>query len=144
VLEPEALVGVRVVVDALGDVRVDLVGRLVLVGVGLRLLLGDDVDVGVEVDPVEVDVVVFLEVDEVVGIVLAEVVVGGVGIVAVVGDDLLFLATGGGTSPSRCASASSAVSVPDSASTWCGLRTVPSARRGSSSLRTRSRPSSSE
>ena len=36
VLEPEALVGVGVV-DALGDVLVDLVGRLVLVGVGLGL-----------------------------------------------------------------------------------------------------------
>src|SRR3954454_24549533 len=53
-------------------------------------------------------------------------------------------ATGGGTSPSRWASASSAVRVPDSASTWCGFSVVPSARRGSSSLSTLSRPSSSE
>ena len=39
--------------------------------------------------------------------------------------------------------ASSAVSVPESASTWWGFSSVPSARRGSSSLSTRSRPSSS-
>src|SRR3954468_2635145 len=46
--------------------------------------------------------------------------------------------------PLRWASASSAVSVPESASTWCGLSSVPSSRRGSSSLRMRSSPSSSE
>ena len=46
--------------------------------------------------------------------------------------------------PLRCASASSAISVPDSASTWCAERTAPSARWGSSSESTRSRPSSSE
>ena len=40
------------------------------------------------------------------------------------------------------ASASSAVSVPDSASTWCGFSSVPSARRGSSSESRRSSPSS--
>ena len=47
-------------------------------------------------------------------------------------------------SPLRCASASSAVSVPDSASTWWAERTVPSARCGSSSESSRSSPSSSE
>ena len=44
----------------------------------------------------------------------------------------------------RCASASSAVSVPESASTWWAERTVPSASFGSSSDMSRSRPSSSE
>ena len=44
----------------------------------------------------------------------------------------------------RCASASSAVSVPDSASTWWAESTVPSASLGSSSESSRSRPSSSE
>ena len=44
----------------------------------------------------------------------------------------------------RSISAISAVSVPDSASTWCADRTVPSARRGSSSASRRSRPSISE
>ena len=46
--------------------------------------------------------------------------------------------------PLRCASASSAVSVPDSASTWWGLSSVPSASCGSSSASTRSSPSSSD
>ena len=40
--------------------------------------------------------------------------------------------------------ASSAVSVPERASTWWGLSVVPSARWGSSSLRSRSSPSSSD
>ena len=44
----------------------------------------------------------------------------------------------------RCDSASSAVSVPDSASTWCAESTVPSASFGSSSESRRSSPSSSE
>ena len=44
----------------------------------------------------------------------------------------------------RCASASSAVSVPDSASTWWAESTVPSASFGSSSESSRSSPSSSE
>ena len=44
----------------------------------------------------------------------------------------------------RCASASSAVSVPDSASTWWAESTVPSASFGSSSESTRSSPSSRE
>ena len=44
----------------------------------------------------------------------------------------------------RCASASSAVSVPDRASTWWAESTVPSASFGSSSESSRSRPSSSE
>ena len=44
----------------------------------------------------------------------------------------------------RCASASSAVSVPDRASTWWADRTVPSTSRGSSSDSSRSSPSSSE
>ena len=44
----------------------------------------------------------------------------------------------------RCASASSAVRVPDRASTWWADRTVPSARCGSSSDSSRSSPSSSE
>ena len=44
----------------------------------------------------------------------------------------------------RSASASSAVSVPDSASTWCADSVVPSASFGSSSESTRSSPSSSE
>ena len=47
-------------------------------------------------------------------------------------------------SSTRWASASSAVSVPDSASTWCAERTVPSTSVGSSSPSRRSRPSSSE
>ena len=46
--------------------------------------------------------------------------------------------------PLRWASASSAVSVPDSASTWWAERTVPSTRWGSSSESSRSSPSSSE
>ena len=46
--------------------------------------------------------------------------------------------------PLRWASASSAVSVPDSASTWWAESTVPSTSCGSSSLSSRSRPSSSE
>ena len=46
--------------------------------------------------------------------------------------------------PLRCASASSAVSVPESASTWCAESTVPSASLGSSSESSRSSPSSSE
>ena len=45
---------------------------------------------------------------------------------------------------SRWASASSAVSVPDSASTWWAERTVPSTSCGSSSESSRSSPSSSE
>ena len=44
----------------------------------------------------------------------------------------------------RCASASSAASVPDSASTWWADSTVPSASLGSSSDSRRSSPSSSE
>ena len=46
--------------------------------------------------------------------------------------------------PLRWASASSAVSVPDSASTWWADSTAPSARCGSSSDSSRSSPSSSE
>ncbi len=46
--------------------------------------------------------------------------------------------------PLRCASASSAVSVPESASTWWADSTVPSTRCGSSSDSSRSSPSSSE
>ncbi len=46
--------------------------------------------------------------------------------------------------PDRCASASSAVSVPERASTWWAESIVPSASFGSSSESTRSRPSSSE
>ena len=46
--------------------------------------------------------------------------------------------------PLRCASARSAVSVPDSASTWWAESSVPSTRCGSSSESRRSRPSSSE
>ena len=41
-------------------------------------------------------------------------------------------------------SASSAANVPDSASTWCGFSSVPSARRGSSCDRRRSSPSRSD
>ena len=41
-------------------------------------------------------------------------------------------------------SASSAVSVPDSASTWCALSTVPSFSTGSGTARMRSSPSSSD
>ena len=41
-------------------------------------------------------------------------------------------------------SASSAISVPDRASTWCAERVVPSARCGSSSESSRSRPITSE
>ncbi len=41
-------------------------------------------------------------------------------------------------------SARSAISVPDRASTWCAFSVVPSARCGSSSERSRSRPSISE
>ena len=47
-------------------------------------------------------------------------------------------------SAERWASASSAVSVPESASTWCAESTVPSTSFGSSSDSRRSRPSSSE
>ena len=46
--------------------------------------------------------------------------------------------------PERCASANKAVSVPERASTWWAESTVPSTSFGSSSERTRSRPSSSE
>ena len=46
--------------------------------------------------------------------------------------------------PLRCASASSAVSVPDSASTWWADSTVPSTSAGSSWESRRSRPSSSD
>ena len=46
--------------------------------------------------------------------------------------------------PLRCASASSAVSVPDSASTWWAESTVPSTSAGSSWESRRSSPSSSE
>ena len=46
--------------------------------------------------------------------------------------------------PLRCASASSAVSVPESASTWWAESTVPSTSAGSSWLSRRSSPSSSD
>ena len=51
---------------------------------------------------------------------------------------------GPGASPFLRRSASSAVSVPDSASTWCADRTVPSTRCGSSWESRRSSPSSSD
>ena len=53
-------------------------------------------------------------------------------------------ATGATASPVLSRSASSAVSVPESASTWWAERTVPSTSLGSSSDRIRSRPSSSD
>ena len=63
------------------------------------------------------------------------------------GDDQLGRAQLGGAAVAvggRCASASSATSVPESASTWCEESIVPSASLGSSSESSRSRPSSSE
>ena len=114
VLEPEA--AGRVGVLGLGD------------GVGGRLLLELLGLVPVERLLVLVDLLVALDLD-------------------LVGGQLLDGLRRGGAA-SRCCeawiSAVSAISVPDRASTWWGLSTVPSARCGSSSFSSRSRPSRSE
>ncbi len=117
VLEPEPPVGVRVL-RLLGELDV-IAARLVLPV--LRLLV--------------LGLVVVLEVE--VGVLLAR--DGGRRELRRLGRRLRRSPL-----PLRWASASSAVSVPDSASTWWAESTVPSTRCGSSSESRRSSPSSSE
>ena len=104
VLEPEALVGVGIV-ERLGDVLVDLVGTVVVVGLGLRSASSGSL---LLVVVVEVDVQLDFEID------LA--VVGGL-LVGLLVDREHRGRDGPRRRSSRWASASTAVSVPESAST---------------------------
>ena len=114
------------------------------VGVGIVRGLGE-LHVVVELVPLVLPVLGLLVVDIAVGVVELGILLAG-------DRDRCELnrGRGGGVGtapfplPLSWASASSAVSVPDSASTWWAESTVSSARRGSSSDSTRSSPSSSE
>ena len=164
VLEPEALVGVGVVGRALLDVLVDVglgvvlpdvLGLVVLVVlvVGLRLVVLVVVVVVLLGGGLDLRLVVVVLVVVLVGVELGLVVV----LVGLVRRSEAAGASGSGSSSTASTgsaaggarpwpfwtAASSAVRVPESASTWWGFSSAPSARRGSSSLSTRSSPSSS-
>ena len=127
VLEPEAAVGARILRGLLDDVLVLLLvpvlGLLLLGGLLLFFFLLDGLLLGVG----------------------ARAVLGGASSFVAAGGGLPFPLPAQGWPLSRSwTSAISAASVPESASTWCGSSSAPSARCGFSSESSRSRPSMSE